>query len=512
MARNMKQGSSAKAPSEISTRNKMTAKELQEWYDANQKHLQNFEAAQSAATLLKDITKNSTKSISTFSKETLRTYMTNLGSNENNLRNLSWFLFYRSMTYMRVCCFYPNILELGYRSLIPEYEFESPDPEGMQSSLIETDTILNLWHIKKVFRDAALISLVQDVFYGIWIEDDTGLFIWQVPAQYAKICGQYHTGDFSFAMDMSYIRSHQELLEYMPEPLNSMYNEYMSTNQKWVLVPDEYSICLKFRCEDYETILPPLLPSFYELINLADLQDTQATADKLSIFKLIWLEMETLNKADSSDEWKVDPEIMVEYYNKMISEAFPEYVTGAIVPGKLNSISFDDQADKDVNKVMKATQTVLNSMGSAEVLNGATITGAEAFRTAQIVSSNFVLKPLLPQIEAIINRHLSYSIGTPSKVVFHEVTSLTRQYFDEKVLASAQNGVPCKLLLGSTLGYSVKDTLSMNFLEEQVLGITDAFRPLQTSYTQSGDDGGRPKESGSDTGDESAEKRDKANQ
>ena len=474
-----------------------------------EKRLANFEQATDAK-LLKDITKTQTRAISTFNKENLRNYLLNIGSNEKNLRDLSWYLYYRSMTYMRLCNFYGNLLELDCRSVIPEMDLvKGGDANKMQKSFNETLKVIDIWHLQKEFRDMALIAMIQDVFGGIWIEDDTGLFIWQIPAQYVRITGKYMTGDFSLAMDMTYIRSHQELLEYMPDPLQSMYNEYESTRQKWVLVPDEYAVCIKFRSEDPDSILPPFVPLFNAIINLSDLEDAQAMADALSVYKLIWLEMETLSGTNMPDDWKIDPEIMAEYFVRMINEALPEYVSAALVPGKLNTISFEDQADNDTTKVLKATETLLNTAGGAEILNGVTISGAEALRIAQIVNSNFILKPLLPQVEAIVNRHLTYTLGNPSHVKFHYVSSLTKDKFKEDVLTAAQNGYPAKFMIGSAFGLSEKQTMTLNFLEEQIFGLTELFTPLRTSYTQS-DEGGRPKQSASDTGDESADKRDRS--
>ena len=61
--------------------------------------------------------------------------------------------------------------------------------------------------------------------------------------------------------------------------------------------------------------------------------------------------------------------------------------------------------------------------------------------------------------------------------------------------------------------FSEKDTLALNVLEQQVLGISQLFVPLQTSYTQSGssDTGGAPTKDDTeitDDGEASREKQD----
>lgn len=57
---------------------------------------QRFADSQEAFKRLRDFTKNSTRNVGVFDKETLRGYFQNIVSNEARLRNLSWYLFYRS--------------------------------------------------------------------------------------------------------------------------------------------------------------------------------------------------------------------------------------------------------------------------------------------------------------------------------------------------------------------------------------------------------------------------------
>lgn len=57
---------------------------------------QRFADSQDAFKRLRDFTKNSTRNVGVFDKETLRGYFRNIVSNETRLRNLSWYLFYRS--------------------------------------------------------------------------------------------------------------------------------------------------------------------------------------------------------------------------------------------------------------------------------------------------------------------------------------------------------------------------------------------------------------------------------
>ena len=476
---------------------KMTAAELRSWYDKNHSAMERFEEANKAIKQLRDVSKTYTKTISTFDKETLRTYLSAIGSNESNLRNLSWYLYYRSQVYARIVNFYANMPDLDSRSVIPAYDLtKGGDSTKMLKSFNDTLDVLDNMRVQSEFYNVFLTCFIQDVFYGIVFYDDTGIFIFPWPADYAKITGKYMTGDFAWAADVSYLNRYQELLEYMPDPLQTMFNEYQSSRQKWQPVPDEYAMCIKFRSEDYQSIIPPFVPIFEALINLADLEDVQAVAAEQQIYKLLWLELETISGSKNIDDWKVDPSLVVSYYNKMINDALPDYISAAIVPGKLNEISFPDDQTSDTSKVASATETVLNTAGGAEILNGATINNTYAFKMASIQNTEYAISSLLPQAQSWTNRFLSYQLANPARVKFLPLSVYTKDDYRDKLLESAQNGLPTVLALNTLNGFSEKETLALNFLEQDVLGLSEKLRPLQTSYTQSGTEDGYTSEVG----------------
>ena len=455
---------------------------------------QRFAESQEAFKRLRDFTKKSNKTITTFDKETLRSYFQNITNNESNLRKLSWYLFYRSQVYARIVLFYSNMFMLNARSVIPNYDLtgKKNNPDKILKSFQETVDELDKMRLQQEFYPILVTNFIQDVSYNFWIEDDDGVFVFPWPADYARISGKYMTGEFSFVVDASYLRSHQELLEYFPDVFQPIYNEWESSGEKWQPVPEEFSLCTKYRSEDPEVALGVLAPMFNSIINLLDLEDIQAVAAEQEIYKLIWYELETLTNADTPDDWKVDVDLAVNYFNKMVEEAIPPNMSAAIVPGKLNEISFPDSTASDTTKVMKATETVLNTAGGAELLNGATINNTFAFKMACIANSEYAISSLLPQIQSWVNHRLLLLFSDPCKVKFMPVTVYTKEQFKEELLTSGSNGLPTKLAYNTLNGYSEKDTIALNYLEEDVLHLGSILVPWSTSYTQSGEVG-RPK-------------------
>lgn len=493
-----------------------TANEVREWYEKNKRQIEAFAAAEQAAKALRDVNKSATKTVTAFSKESLRNYLKNIGSNEKNLRSLSRYLFYRCHAYYRWVMYNSTMFELGCRSVIPKYDLvKGGDVNKMLKSYNATLTTLDSMNLQFEFLKALTLAFREDVFFGCsYYTEGQGWFVLPLDPDYCKINGIYPDGSFAFSMDMTYFRSRQYELEAYGEPFTTMYRAYESSNEKYQLMPDDYAVCLKSRPEDWETVLPIASGLLNSIINLIDLEDIQAIADEQEIYKMIWLQMETLTNADAPDEWKVDPTLMIEYFNRMIQEALPDYISAAIVPGKLDSINFDSSKVNDTNKISKATETLFNSAGGAQILNSASISGTTAFTAAIQADTELAISNLLPQIQGIVNRLLSFYVGGDvAKVKFFEVSAYTKEEFKKSLLEGATYGTPTLLAYNACNQFSELDTLALNFLENDCLDLHSKFIPVQSSHTTAGDsngEAGRPEQDvKTDDGEASEEKRDK---
>lgn len=479
-----------------------TVAEIKEWYSKNKDKLNLLDSyadknkKDDLFRQLRDIGKNYRKSITTFDKEKLRTYLLNIGSNEKNLRALSWYLLYRSHVYYRIICYFSQMLCLDCRSIIPKYDLiKDNSPDKVLKAYQNTLDAVSAMRLQQEFYPIIFTSLVQDIYYGIYLHDETGVFHMQLPADFCKISGKFMTGDFSYVFDVSWLRNRQELIEYFPEVFKEAWDNYERTNEKWQTLPPEVQVCIKFRVEDYELIIPPFTGIFNSIINLADLEDIQAAGDEASIYKMLWYELETISGSKTVDDWKIDPSLALPYFDKF-SENVPPYIATAIVPGQIHEINFDNDNATDTTKVSKATEQVLNTAGGAEVLNGATINNTYAFKMACIANTEFVISSLLPQIQSWVMRMLGYEKANECKVRFMPISVYTKADYRDQLLSSGQYGLPTKLAINTLNGFNEKDTLSLNYIEEELLHLSDKLIPLNSSYTQSGNEDGYTSEVG----------------
>lgn len=489
----------------ITTFKQHTAAEMKEWYEKNTQNTQN------AFKQIRDVTKTARQTtLNSYSKDNVISYLQNISSNENNLRNLSRYLFYRSQVYFRLIMYNATMFDLNARSVIPSYDpTKNNNPNKVLKSYYETLQWLERMNHQHEFLSVLINNFIEDVSYNCCWIDETGMFILQLPPEYCKITGKYFSGDYSFSVDMSYYKKHEYLIEYLGEPLSSMYNAYGGDNaKKWQPMPDEYALCTKYRVESWETVCPPYSGLFMDLIGLLNLADVQAVADEQQIYKLITATIPLINGSDIPDDWAVDVNTALDYYRRL-EDSLPPYIGSVVTPIPLDILSFSDDQASDTTKIQKATKEVLNTSGGAQILNSSSISGAEAFRSATRADTELAISSLLGQIQGWTNRMLSYLVSDPAKVKFFEVSSYTKDAFKESLQKDLNYGFVSVLAINSLNGFSELDTLALNFLENDVLKLNEKFIPLKTASTQSGqNEGGAPEKSDTEISDAGSETKD----
>lgn len=491
-----------------------SAKEIKDWYEKYQRTIENFAKNEEALKQLRDVSKTTRyKSVSKTAKENLRTYLENPSNNESGLRNISRYLATRCQVYYRLIKYNANMFCLDARSVIPPYNpIEEIDKDSIIESYYNTLMILHKMGLQLEFLKVYVTCFLEDVFYGVVYFDETSevypsMFFLPLNPEYCKIQGVWLDGTFSFAFDMSFFNRNQEFLELWGEPFESMWKEYQSSGVKWVTVPQEYSVCLKFRAEDWETVIPPFAGLLSSFLGLLEEEDVAAVASEEEIYKLLVFTLPLLKNTNSPDDFGVDPQTAVDYFLKF-KDSLPSFVDAVLSPLPVESINFNKDVSSETTTIMKATETVLNSAGGAQILNSANLSTSAAFEAVVKADTEFAISSLLPQTEAWINSFIARYVDVPSKVKLFEVSVYTKKELRQNLLENAQNGLPTKLAINALSGFSELETLALNFLEEDVLQLSSKLSPLSTSYTQSEKESGGQEKDVDDLTDAGARSRD----
>lgn len=458
-----------------------------------------FKKTQETLLKIKDPNRTDIKSIIGKDRKMIREYLKNPASNEGNLISAARYLFYRTQIFFRLVHFYANMFDFRCRQVIPNISLTK---ENNQKKILKqyNDTLnwLDKYDIQGIMLPALIKVFREDVFFGIFYRDDSGSILYPLDPSWCKIDGIYSSHDFSYAVDMSRFKSQtmQELLEWLGDPLLSMWREYQRTGEKWIHMDDRYAACFKFRTDDIDHVLPPLMAIFQELAARNDRADLQAIADELNIYKLLLIPMETISGSKRSDDFEVSPELMLGYYEKML-ENLPDYIAAALIPAdvdKDNVLDFSTaSADSDVDRLEQSDKTLLGTAGGGAVLNANMITSTAAFKAWLKSESEFAISPLIPQIQGFTNRMLKYDCANPCTVKYFEISIYTKDDVQATLLESCQYGFSNRLAYNTFNGVSERATIAMQLLENEILQMPEKMIPLSSSYTQSGDkEGGRP--------------------
>lgn len=433
-----------------------------------------------------DLTKTEKRTYSSFSKDKLRTYMQNPKSNENNLRNLSRFLYRVSQSYRRLINYNAQQVDLKSMIVSPKIDItQDNNKEAVLKDYYDTCVLLEKMNLSTEMYKMLIIAWREDTAFGYIYTDDKDFMIMPLDGDYCKVSSSNFDGTLNFAFDFSYFKKHEECLEYWDSEFKKKYDAYQKdTSLRWQELDPEKTICLKVNIDDPTLSLPPYCGLFEAIIDNVDLQSIIAVKDELSIYKLLVARLQPLDNSDTPDNFEVDIDTAIDYYNKF-EESLPAGVASTISPMPIEAVEFKGTSTDDNDMLANSTSNLFKISGGSLVLNDEH-TGATIFRAHIISDMMQALKPLLGEIEAWTNRYLSYNLNNPSKVSYIETSPWMKNEKRKEIIESAQYGVPVKTALAALDGLSPLEMLSLEFLENDVLGLHDTWLPLNSSHTQSG--------------------------
>ena len=476
----------------------LSVSQIKEQYKLEEeRRKQNYESAKKAAVkYLRELDKSiKNRNISTTDRDKVKRFLTgNIGGNGRDLIQASRYLYYRSQIYHKLVHFYADMYCLECRNVTPPYDFTQPmDQKKALKQFDDTLDFLDIMNLKNNFNEVLVNLWIEDASYNLFFHDDSGALFYRIEPDEAIFDSKYMNGPgLGFAMDMSKWNStnRQNLIKQLGSPLKEMWDEYKRTGVKYIHVPDEYSAAFKIRLDLWDSVIPPIIAMFMQLANLNDLVDIQADADELSIFKLIYYPLKILNNG-KTDDFEVTPDLALDYFERMVSDALPKNVSAAPIPGdELKVIDFSNDTTKDIDRVEQSQSQILGSAGGAGALLDAqrAINNTALINAALKNETAYALSSILPQIESFTNRMLAFNVSNPCHVSYFPVSIYTKEDYRKTLLESLQHGYGYRLPYGTLLGFTERDSMAHLAFTQDVLGLHDIMmHPLQSSYTLTGD-------------------------
>lgn len=472
----------------------LTNKERIEMLSREERNRAAYAAVKDTLSLI-DLTQNKNITYTTYSRESLRTYLKNPASNSNQkqLRKLSNYLYTVSHVYRRLINFKAYQINCKSWTVYPDIPLtEDPDQENILQNYERVIKYVRNMDMKSQILKCMLQAWKNDVVYGFCYGDpekDGEFFIHLLDPDYCKISSQqYYRGVLNFAFDLSFFDSgtNSYYLDVYDPIFKTLYNKYKSDNtQRWAELPMENTFCLKINIDNLDYPVPPLSGLLEDIINLEDLQSVQNLKDEMEAYKLIYAKIDTLSGTNQPDDFEIDLDLANAFYQKLQS-ALPENVAIAMSPMKLDSIDFKSNDAEDTNIISKAYENIINANGGI-VLNQNKITNSTSFRLALQFDSMDAMAPI-EQINAWINLWILNHLGETGMIV--EFSDVSPYFIDDridKLLKAAQYSIPCKMELASLIDSNPVKERGMSYLENALgLGVTSWNQPLVSSNVQSG--------------------------
>ena len=445
---------------------------------------------------LTDLSKTESRTFQTYSRETLRTYMKSPKSYESQLRNLSRYLYRLCYEYRRICLHYATMICGDAFNIIP-----LDDPTNEMSP----DDRTNTWYETMIrWQRMDFASELVKLLLVAWREDSVYAYVYDDSDQEGGTCfyqildGDYcrvssvEAGVFRFAFDFSYFRSHETYLDYWDSEFKTKYEAYQKDSSlRWQELEPERQVCFKVNSDDPTMDYSPMSALFQTIINAIDLQEIQAVKDELSAYKLLVARLKPLSGTSDPDDFEIDPDTALKYYNKLAANV-PPCVNVVLSPMEIDTIEFKDLNNTDdTDMISNSISNIFKHIGG--VILDSDKSGTTIYEAQIIADMKYGQSTLLPQVQRYLNLYFNYIVGTEHGYFKYidGVCPYTRRQKRKELLESAQNGFS-RMSIGILDGNTALEQISMLKLEKD-LGLVDLMsNPLSTSYTQSNKSGTDP--------------------
>ena len=199
--------------------------------------------------------------------------------------------------------------------------------------------------------------------------------------------------------------------------------------------------------------------------------------------------------------WGIDLPKAKEFWRNLDS-VLPDEVGSVLSPMDIDKISFEKSNTGDTDTVSEAEQHMFSAAGVSSLLFNNEKASSNALLLS-IKADQAITYGVIKSIQDAINRFLqSQGYGKNFKVNFLNISQYNAKEAGDAYLKAASYGMPTISYYCASQGLGQAELDSMSFLETEVLGLQDMFRPLQSSSQISSsdlnssaatDEGGAPK-------------------
>lgn len=427
---------------------------------------------------------------------------------ESDIRELSNFLYIISGHYRRLVDYFATILLFNYTIIPSKIPTDEIDAEKYKQEYIEVVNTVDKWTLDQEIPDAMKIAIREGAFYGICYETEDSFYIKPVNPKYAKI-SSIEDGCAVFALDLDFFSKNKDLLPMYGKEFESAYRKYKpeggSTNKENRWYEPKNQLVIESDPTDHYYHLPFWTSLLLEVFNIDDYKMLEKAKAENDNYKALGLQIPTDEDGVPTMEFSLSEQ----YYNHIVDNIDNDGIGVFLSPFKVDSYSFANSKNADVNNVSEAEKELFSSAGVTGGLFLSNITSSSAILLS-VKPDEQIAYHLLLQAQRSFNLKIKkMNLTYQFKIRFIDQSIFNNTEYVDRFSKASQYSLPTKQLYAASIGLSPSDMLGMSYLEENILGLgKDSWNvPVVSSAVQSGtvedDDGGRPtaEESGETLGD-----------
>ena len=450
-----------------------------------------------------------------YSKAEIAEFLKNPYKSERQLRDAVIYLYGASPHFRRLIQYFVGLSDLSY--IVSPYRI---DPKTANKRIVGINyrkvlDMLSIMNIRTQFPKILTVCLREDVFYGtIWRTKDS-ITIQQLPSNYCKI-SSIEGNVLNIAFDFRYFAAYKELLDFYPVEFQRKYNKFLENRSApWIELDAPTSFAIKANSDILEYAIPPFAGILREIYDIEDYKELKLAKERIENYALLAMKL----PMDDEGNWILDYPKAKDFWENL-DAVMPDEVGSVLTPMDIEKISFEKSNTGDTDTVAEAEQNLFTAAGVSSLLFNNPKASANALLLS-IKADQALTFGIVKSIEDMLNRYIqSFSYGKYFKVTFLDCSPFNRKEVGDAYLKASSYGIPCISLYAASQGLGQAELDNMSFLETEVLGLQDMFRPIVSSTQISTeeieskgatDEGGAPtKDIGelTDSGEQSSEDKD----
>lgn len=263
---------------------------------------------------------------------------------------------------------------------------------------------------------------------------------------------------------------------------------------RWIELDSPTSFAIKCNADILNYALPPFAGILGDIFDIDKYKNLKL--DKTELENYAMLAMKIPLTEDGS--WGIDLTKARDFFNNM-DAVLPDEIGAVLTPMDIEKISFERSRADDADTVVEAEQNLFTAAGVSSLLFNNAKASANALLLS-IKADQSITYGIVKSIEDAINRYIqAQNYGKHFKVNFLDCSPYNRKELGDAYLKAASYGLPTISMYAASQGLGQAELDGMSFLESDVMGLQEMFRPLrssaQMSTTESNgatDEGGAP--------------------